>query len=416
MRQFDLLTIHETTVSFKTLNGKIISRQQSDLTKKGLRKFQDGCVYYFNYFGELGDEEFIQRSLPYPGTGLPLNYDLLSWQSRSFLDEKSQALTLENLESELLAVEEHLGPFLQDFNLQGTYLRTQQMVTLADDQGQSLQAQVVNNSNLYEITQKGSSSIMDGFFINERLGLSPEYHYQSLYGILEKYFEKAVIADGEYPVLFAIGSYADEMLLAKVKHSLIADTYFQQAGLLSGKLGAEVFSKDLSLVDTNQCTELGVYAPFDREGMVRARPDWTLIEQGVVKNLVADLRLASKYQLPPTGNSDRSYQSATTTAYNCVKVLPGVKSTQEILQSLPICIVVLMSFGGDFTDLGDFSTPVDLCYLYRYGERIGKLDPITVKSSVQKMLGDDLIAVASDNFLQSASSPSLFCKMQIMNN
>lgn len=72
--------------------------------------------------------------------------------------------------------------------------------------------------------------------------------------------------------------------------------------------------------------------------------------------------------------------------------------------------------GGDFTDIGDYSRPVEFSYLFEFGECVGRLPPITVQSNLNKMFGCELIEIASDNFFKSGASPSIFMNMNVLIN
>jgi PmbA protein len=94
----------------------------------------------------------------------------------------------------------------------------------------------------------------------------------------------------------------------------------------------------------------------------------------------------------------------------------GKRSTQEILKGLDNCIVVFMGDGGDFTDKGEFSTPLQLSYLVQKGEIIGRLPQLTVKTTTDEMFNTRLIEIASDGFQNDNLKPSLFSEMDVYVN
>lgn len=117
-----------------------------------------------------------------------------------------------------------------------------------------------------------------------------------------------------------------------------------------------------------------------------------------------------------TGNGQRSPSSAVFTSFNQLVLGAGKRSTQEILNSLDECIIVFMGDGGDFTDKGDFSTPLQLSYLIRKGEIVGRLPQLTVKTTTQDMFGSRLMEIASDGFQKNKLCPSLFSEMDVYVN
>ena len=98
----------------------------------------------------------------------------------------------------------------------------------------------------------------------------------------------------------------------------------------------------------------------------------------VFLTLISDARNAKKYGVPATGNGQRNFDSGVMLRNNTLALSPGVKTTQVILNSLDKCLVIDMAAGGDFTDSGDFSTPVQVGFLLEKGKVVGRLLQITV--------------------------------------
>ena len=416
MTKYDLLIESEQIKSIKTQNGKITSIKNSNFEKKGLRKFEGGQCYHFSYFGEISTSDLVRQSTVVPGTGIAHDFLASKIQSKSFSCQSASKLILESLETKLESIEGKIAPFQERFSLTGTYRLTCKRIQLIDDTGQSLEASNIECTHWYQIKRQGSASIMDAYFWNCSLNLSPEYAFDCLEATLTGFDRKAKLAPDRYPVLFAQQGDAEGAFLEKIKSSLKADKYYENAGILSGKLGIRYFNERLTIVDSNVNSAISIFSPFDREGFIRNQTTLPLIEDGVVKNVIADKRLAKKYKIAETGNGIRDFQSAVRVDFNSVEILPGTRSTQSILKSIPQCVVVMMGGGGEFTDIGDYSQPVEFSYLVEYGEVIGRLPAITVHSSVQKMFGNDLIEIASDNYFKSGASPSLFMKMDVLIN
>ena len=75
-----------------------------------------------------------------------------------------------------------------------------------------------------------------------------------------------------------------------------------------------------------------------------------------------------------------------------------------------------MGIGGDFTDKGDYSSPLQLSYLLQKGEIVGRLPQITVRTSINEMFNHGLIEIASDGFYKNSIQPSLFTEMDVIVN
>lgn len=413
---YDLLTEFEKTLNLKTMNGNLTSSRISSYNKKGLRKFQNGKIYSFNYFGNIDNDNFIKKSDINSTEGVQYKYDINLYKNFIFESEVNRKMTHEEYQEYALACEKILKEYSSDFSFIGTYHFQNTNITLKNSEGFTLIRDYNYLYNWYRFTAKGSSTIMDGYLWFDDQHLNLEKTSEMFHKTLSSYFKKSNIENGEYPVLFTQSNEAEGSFLEKLKYSLKADNYFEKSGILTDSLGKKIFNSQFSMIDNSIYERQAVFNPFDGEGYIRQEAQLKLIENGVVKNVVTDLRSANKYNIAQTGNSVRSYKSASITDYNHIQILQGTRSTDEILKSLPFCIVVHMSGGGDFNDLGDYSQPTEFSYLYQYGQVVGRLPSVTLSSNMFKMFGDDLIEIANDNFYKSAASPSVFMKMKLLVN
>ncbi len=192
------------------------------------------------------------------------------------------------------------------------------------------------------------------------------------------------------------------------------NTYFEKAGLYSGQLNEKLFSEKISLYDCNYDPRLGQIRFFDGEGSVRKNQNYDLIRDGKLVGLLSDLRLAMKYGVSTSANGQRSYNSGVNVQSNSLRFAPGTRSCHEILKSLDRCLVAVVAAGGDSNDLGEFSSPVQIGYLFEKGELKGIAPQVTVKTSVANYLGKDLIEVASTGYYRDSASPALFAELDVM--
>ena len=88
----------------------------------------------------------------------------------------------------------------------------------------------------------------------------------------------------------------------------------------------------------------------------------------------------------------------------------------EILKGLDQCLLIGIAAGGEFTDEGDYSTPVQLAYMMENGELVGRLPQFSLRSSVQKMFGSDLLEIAKTPFSGIDPNPTLVMEMQAINH
>lgn len=412
--KYDILKTTEESLSIEVIAGKINSSRSKNITKKGIRLFEDNKFYTNSFVGDISDSELLKKAQGAKTVGIPYNYELPTFQNMSIIDEESLSAPLGKIAEEVEKTQEYLSDFSNQFVFNGKFSREIYSTTLTNNDGVAFEKKFAVNEWYYLFKKVGSPNLMDGYFQGRSriLALSDlDDVFNKNIPYLEAYNNEIKFQNGKYPVLFVEGE-----LTSKLSESFLADKYCEGSALYSGKLGQTIFSKDFSLYDVNYSPEHGVYRTFDEEGVVRKLTKLPLIEKGEMKNVIADLRNAKKYGVEATGNGRRSFDSATTMRFNSLVVGAGKRSTQEILKSLDNCIIVFMGHGGDFTDKGDYSTPLQLSYLVQKGEIIGRLPQLTVNTTTNDMFNGRLIEIASDGFQKDSQHPSIFTEMDVCVN
>jgi PmbA protein len=410
--KYDILSTNEESLSIEVVAGKVNSSRNKNVSKKGVRVFEGNKIYTTSFVGDISDDELVKRALNSKTVGIPYEFELPTYKSMKVVDAESLKDPLSKIQEAIEITQSHLAEFSNEFVFNGKFNRDIYTMSLKDDKGAVLEKKFASNEWYYLYKKVGSPNLMDGYIeqAGRTLDLEDVLHRNTPY--LRTYNNELKFQNGKYPVLFVEGGG----LYSKLSESLRADKYFEGSAIYSGKLGQKIFHKDFSLYDINYSPEHGIYRQFDEEGTVRKLARLPLIEHGEMKNVIADLRNAKKYGVEATGNGSRSYESAAGLSFNSLVVGAGKRSTQEILKSLNDCIVVFMGHGGDFTDKGEYSTPLQLAYLVQQGEIIGRLPQLTVKTTIDEMFNSRLIEIGSDGFQKSMLRPSLFSEMDVFVN
>ena len=344
--------------------------------------------------------------------GIPFDYNLPVNPQLKTIDEESMKAPLTAINEAIELSQERLLKYSKDFVFNGKFERSIHTRLLTNSDGMHLERKFAFNEWYFIFKRVGSPNLMDGYFGESGRTLNIKNVLDINLPYLEAYKTEITFKNGKYPVLFADG----DQLFRKLAESLVAEKYFKGSALYSGKLNTQIFSSNFSLFDVNHSPDHGIYKKFDGEGTIRELSSLPLIEKGVLKNIIADLRSSKKYGIEATGSGQRGADSAVTTGFNGLVVGAGKRATLDILKSLDECVVVFMGHGGDFTDKGDFSTPLQLSYLVKKGEIIGRLPQLTVKSSTQDIFGSRLMEIASDGLQLGSLQPSLFSEMDVYVN
>ena len=411
----DLLTVNEESLSIEVIAGKINSSRFKNITKKGVRLFDNNKIFTTSFVGEISNAELLEKAKngkEKGGVGTPYDYQLAKSQKLSTIDQDSLKAPLDQIREAIELTQERLGKYSEQFVFNGRFERSIHTRTMESSDGLLLERKFAYNEWSYLFKQIGSPNLLDGYFEESGRNLNINDVLDKNIPYLEAYKNEITFQNGKHPVLFIEGG----QLLGKLAESFLAEKYCEGSALFSGKLNTPIMSSAFSLYDVNYSPAHGLYKKFDGEGTVRELSHLPLIEKGTMNHIIADLRSAKKYGVEATGNGQRNFDTGVSTGFNSLVIGAGTRTTQDILNSLDSCVVVFMGHGGDFTDKGDFSTPLQLSYLVKRGQIVGRLPQLTVKSTTQDIFGSRLMESASDGFQKSNLQPSLFSEMDVYIN
>jgi len=164
------------------------------------------------------------------------------------------------------------------------------------------------------------------------------------------------------------GEAGGTMIHEACGHGLEADIVRKESSVYADKIGQEVASPLVTLVDDGTIPGLGGSISFDDEGTPAQRT--VLIERGILKRYLTD-RLSSKIMgLPLTGNGRREgFEDFPIPRMTNTFLEPGERSFDEIVSSVDRGLLVLKMGGGEVnpTD-GNFVFKVNEGYLIEKGK------------------------------------------------
>lgn len=405
----DILKVHWTEHKVKIENGHVAAFRAKDITRTGARLFTGGLVASASQVGPVSEGVLFEKCLAHkdaalPAEGIPTGSAKKSWDVRKKGNPGEIALA---------AAKEHialLGRELPNFIAQGQITVSSHEVAYTNELGADLRLAYDDFSFVYDLRRKGSPNIADaflyhsdqtGFYSREDLGWQIE--------LLRTFDQEVKISAGKKKVLML----PDARALGKVAEGLRADMYWEGTALYSKRLGEKIFSEKFSLSDLRWVPELGGLKPFDFEGNLAPSDRVSLLERGTLKALISDLRNEARHKVASTANGFRDYSSSVRLGFSHLAVEPGKRGFREILRDAGEVIVSCLTSGGDLTAQGDFSTPVQLAFLVRDGQVVGKLPALSIFSHIEKMFGADLLEVAANGPTKHSGQPYLLAEMDV---
>ena len=171
---------------------------------------------------------------------------------------------------------------------------------------------------------------------------------------------------GRMPVVLS-SEAGGTMIHEAIGHGLEADLAQQGLSVYSKKLGEEVASSLITVVDDPTLPQKrGSYA-FDDEGVPSRRT--VLVEKGILKSYLYDRLTAWEEGVESSGNGRReSYQQKPIPRMSNTMILPGEMSPEEIVRSVEKGLFVKKMGGGQVNTVnGDFIFEVNEGYLIEKG-------------------------------------------------
>ncbi|HPJ07820.1 MAG TPA: TldD/PmbA family protein [Deltaproteobacteria bacterium] len=171
---------------------------------------------------------------------------------------------------------------------------------------------------------------------------------------------------GTMPVVLS-SEAGGTMIHEAIGHGLEADLAGEGLSVYSGKLGQQVASPAITVIDDGSIRGLRGSMGCDDEGSPTQRS--VLVDKGVLAGFMTDLLSARKYGLPLTGNARReSYRHRPVPRMTNTMIQPGPLDPDEVVKKAARGIFVKKMGGGQVnTVTGDFVFNISEGYLIENG-------------------------------------------------
>jgi len=176
------------------------------------------------------------------------------------------------------------------------------------------------------------------------------------------------------------------MIHEAVGHGLEADLACNGLSVYQGKVGQQVASPLITVLDDGTMPERRGSYSFDDEGTPAQKS--VLIENGVLKGYLVDRLSAMKFDLPATGNGRReSFRHKPIVRMTNTYIAPGKDDPEKILSDTKQGVFVKAMGGGQVnTVTGDFVFAVTEGYLIRDGKLADPIRGATLVGNGPKVL------------------------------
>jgi len=219
---------------------------------------------------------------------------------------------------------------------------------------------------------------------------------------LLRWSERTVpLTSGAMPVVFH--HTATAVLLLPLLHGLNGRNVYLRTSPLSDLLGRPALDPRFTLVDDGRLPFARLSSPTDDEGTPTARK--TLIQEGVVRHFLYDLKAAALAGASSTGNGYRGqslsggdFRRRPNVSPASWLIAPGERSLEEILGELDQALLVeeVLGLGQGNVIAGEFSNNVELGFLVRRGQVVGRVKNTMIAGNAYELLREHLLALSAE--------------------
>jgi PmbA protein len=207
----------------------------------------------------------------------------------------------------------------------------------------------------------------------------------------------------QVPVVF--DPQAAASLLSHLASAACGGALYRRASFLLDKLGRDVASPLVTIVDDGRMPRGLASRPFDAEGLATRRT--VVVERGVLRSYLLDSYAARKLSLASTGSASRSVGDVPGASSSNFHLEPGPHTPEQIIASVPrgLYVTGLSGFGVNGVT-GDYSRGASGLWI-EHGELTHPVEEVTIAGNLLQMyrdvemLGDDLV------FRSSIVAPTL---------
>lgn len=202
------------------------------------------------------------------------------------------------------------------------------------------------------------------------------------------------VPSGKYKIVMKNEAMSD--LLGVFSGVFFGENVQKGFSLLKGRIGEKIAADIITIRDDGLYPGGLASVPFDSEGVKSANK--AVVENGILKTFLYNLKSAKKDKVSSTGNGFRpSYQSSVTTACTNFYIMPGALSLDKLFEQVGKGVYITELAGlhaGANAISGDFSLSAQ-GFLIENGRLTSPVEQITIAANFYDIL-KSAVAVADD--------------------
>ena len=175
-------------------------------------------------------------------------------------------------------------------------------------------------------------------------------------------------------------------LLRNLSAAISGYSLYKGASFLIGKLGTQIASEHVTVIDDGTIPGALGSRPFDAEGLPTRKK--TIVEKGRLLSYLLDTYSGKKLAMASTGNASRSVAEPPGVAPSNFFLSPGAHTPEEIIRSVKqgLYVTELIGFGVNMVT-GDYSRGAAGMWIEN-GELAYPVEEVTIAGNLKEMIQD----------------------------
>lgn len=235
------------------------------------------------------------------------------------------------------------------------------------------------------VAERGNSKKLGGYDqdVLTLAELSPELIAQKSVERARELLEPSKIPNGKMPIV--LSERVAGQILGMYSSSFFASQVQKGQSRLQGKLGTCIAGEKLTLLSDPTREDLPGVRTFDGEGTFADKV--FVVRDGILSEFLYNLESAAEEGRESNGSAARSYVGKVGTSFSNLVVLPGEKTTAELLKLFPRCLLVLQLEGntGCSAVSGEMSIGVQGMYVEN-GSPVQPVEGATISTNFFELL------------------------------
>lgn len=393
--------------SINITNNQVDSIRFKNTNKTGFRVYDNNLIGVSGIVGEYNEDEMFNKAID--NLNNKIEYKASPEKNKK---EKIKLINIKETDTQFLenikSLVEKLHNKYPDIIFSNKVNLSKKTYSIKNDAGLDYEYSDGYYSFSILFKEKTSTNLMDMAFEGISRNYDEKKIIEDISEMIDNYKIKKDIEVGTYPIIIDFRYFSNYIL-----SNTMATLVMSKASLFSNKIGQKVFSDNVTIIDDRN-PQTAICSPFfDMEGVVNENYQFKLVDRGVFTTPTVSKKEAITYNLPLTGSAYSTYDSVPRCTPDNLVVLKSDKTLKELLNGEKGIYVVFAS-GGDFTQSGDYASPVQLAYLVEDGKITGRLDNLTITGNIFDMFGKNFIGRCKDSMFQYSDVCPLVIKMNVI--